>query len=87
MDKSQLVEKINDVQARLDETHLERQDLVLDFAHGLGTTTGDGINLTELGEWARKVIALNAAMAELADERRALRATKRELFPCTCTCH
>jgi outer membrane murein-binding lipoprotein Lpp len=79
--------RIAELQKEIDEVHEERRKLIMDFGISLGTTSTGGINLTELDEWAREVITLNAEMAELADERRALRASKRELAPCECNCH
>jgi uncharacterized coiled-coil DUF342 family protein len=87
MEINEIKERIAEVQELITELHEERQSLILDFGINLGTTTKDGINLTELGEWARGVIQLNAEMTELANERRALRALKKELNPCVCNCH
>lgn len=87
MEITEIKERIAEVQELITELHEERQKLILDFGVNLGTTTTGGINLTELGEWAREVIQLNAEMTELADERRALRALKKELNPCVCNCH
>jgi uncharacterized coiled-coil DUF342 family protein len=87
MEINQIKERIAEVQELITELHEERHSLILDFGINLGTTTKDGINLTELSKWAREVIQLNAEMTELADERRALRALKKELNPCVCNCH
>jgi hypothetical protein len=87
MEMNEIKERIAEVQELITELHGDRQKLILDFGINLGTTSKNGINLTELGEWAREVIDLNAEMAELADERRALRALKKELNPCVCACH
>jgi len=87
MEINQIKERIAEVQELITELHEERQSLILDFGINLGTTTEDGINLTELSKWAREVIQLNAEMTELANERRALRALKKELNPCVCNCH
>jgi predicted nuclease with TOPRIM domain len=87
MEINQIKERIAEVQELITELHAERQNLIMDFGINLGTTTKDGINLDELSSWAREVIQLNAEMTELADERRALRALKKELNPCVCNCH
>jgi hypothetical protein len=79
--------RIAELQEEIQEVHEERRKLIMDFGISLGTTSTGEINLTELSEWAREVITLNAEMAELADERRTLRAAKKELAPCECNCH
>ena len=87
MEMNEIKERIAEVQERINELHTERHTLIVSFGLGLGITSKNGINLTELGEWAREVIDLNAEMSELADERKALRAMKKELNPCVCACH
>jgi predicted nucleic acid-binding Zn-ribbon protein len=87
MEMNEIKERIAEVQELITELHGDRQKLILDFGINLGITSKNGINLTELGEWAREVIDLNAEMAELANERKALRALKKELNPCVCACH
>jgi DNA repair exonuclease SbcCD ATPase subunit len=87
MEMNEIKERIAEVQELITELHGDRQRLIMDFGINLGITSKDGINLTELGEWAREVIDLNAEMAELANERKALRALKKELNPCVCACH
>lgn len=79
--------RIAELQEEIQEVHEERRKLIMDFGINLGTSSTGGINLTELSEWAREVITLNAEMAELTDERRTLRAAKKELAPCECNCH
>lgn len=87
METNEITARIAEVQSLINEAHEERKDLVMKFAVGLGTTSKNGINLTELGTWAREVIELNAELKELADERRELRASKKEIAPCVCNCH
>lgn len=84
---SEIKARIAELQEEIQEVHEERRKLIMDFGINLGTSSTGGINLTELGEWAREVITLNAEMAELTNERRTLRAAKKELAPCECDCH
>jgi hypothetical protein len=84
---NEITARIAELQEEIQEVHEERRKLIMDFGINLGTTSTGGINLTELGEWAREVIKLNAEMAELAGERRTLRAARKELAPCECNCH
>lgn len=87
METNEITARIAEVQNLINEAHEERRELVMKFAVGLGITSKNGINLTELGEWAREVIDLNLELKELADERRELRASKKEIAPCVCNCH
>jgi hypothetical protein len=84
---NEITARIAELQEEIQEVHEERRKLIMDFGINLGTTTTGGINLTALSEWAREVITLNAEMAELTEERRTLRAARKEIAPCECSCH
>jgi hypothetical protein len=79
--------RISDIQERMEEAHAERREMALNAAIQLGIDTSHGINLDQLSAWARNAIALNAELKALADERRSLRATRKEQAPCVCNCH
>lgn len=87
MDTNEITARLAEVQEELTAISNQRRESALALANSLGTETAQGVNLDELSKWARDTIKLNVALKELAEERRALRAARRELSPCTCNCH
>lgn len=79
--------RLEEIQVEMHELHETRKESALNLAISLGVEDLRGINLDELSMWARHTRKLNTRLKELADERRNLRATRRELSPCTCDCH
>lgn len=79
--------RLEEIQVEMNELHETRKESALNLATSLGVEDQSGINLDELSMWARHTRKLNTRLKELADERRNLRATRRELSPCVCDCH
>lgn len=83
-----------EIKARLAEIQIEMEDFLeirrsssLNTAIEIGTDSLAGINLDNLTKWAREMKVVNTQLERLANERRELRAMRKELTPCECNCH
>jgi hypothetical protein len=87
MDTNDIKARLAEIQEQMTELHDERREASVNTAVEVGTDPMAGINLDKLSKWARRMREVNIELKSLADERRELRAKRRELNPCDCLCH
>lgn len=87
MDTNDIKARLAEIQEKMITLHDERKEASVYTAVEIGTDPMSGINLDNLTKWARRMREVNIELKSLADERRELRAKRRELNPCDCLCH
>lgn len=86
--REEIIARLTQIQDKMIELSETRKELAMNLAVSVGFEDNSGINLDNLTMWARQIRKVNTELKILADERRSLRATKRELKPaCQCNCH
>lgn len=87
MDANQIKDRLAELQSEMDSLTELRRNSAISRAISISTDEFAGINLDELSYWAREMKMLNTQIEKLANERRELRAMRRELRTCECNCH
>lgn len=87
MDTNQIKDRLAELQSEMDSLTELRRNSAISRAISISTDEFAGINLDELSYWAREMKMLNTQIEKLANERRELRAMRRELRTCECNCH
>lgn len=87
MDNTEIKNRIADISLRLVEINREQTQSGYELAKAQGTNKELGVHVDPLTSWARRMRELNTEHLELVEERRRLRATKREQRVCDCECH
>lgn len=87
MDTNQIKDRLAELQSEMDSLTELRRNSAISRAISISTDEFAGINLDELSNWAREMKMLNTQIEKLANERRELRAMRRELRTCECNCH
>ena len=87
MEANQIKDRLAELQSEMDSLTELRRNSAISRAISISTDELAGINLDELSKWAREMKMLNTQIERLANERRELRATRRELRTCECDCH
>lgn len=87
MDNTEIKNRIADIALRLAEINREQAESGHELARAQGTNKELGVHVDPLTKWARRMRELNTECQELIEERRRLRATKREQRVCDCACH
>ena len=87
MDTTEIKERIIAISERLVEINKEQSASGFELARSQGTDKELGIHIDPLTQWARRMRELNTESQELVEERRRLRAEKREQRVCDCVCH
>ena len=87
MDITQIKERLEVIGSRLVEINKEQISSGLELARYQGTENLFGINIAPLTDWARKMRDLNTEIAQLTQERKELKALRRDLKTCVCNCH
>lgn len=87
MDTNQIKDRLAELQSEMDSLTELRRNSAISRAVSISTDEFAGINLDELSYWAREMKMLNTQIEKLANERRELRAMRRELRTCECNCH
>jgi hypothetical protein len=87
METTEIKQRIIEISERLVEISREQSASGLELARAQGTDKVLGVHVDPLTKWARRMRELNTESQELAEERRRLRAEKREQRVCDCACH
>lgn len=87
MEANQIKDRLAELQSEMDSLTELRRNSAISRAISISTDELAGINLDELSHWAREMKMLNTQIERLANERRELRAMRRELRTCECDCH
>ena len=87
MEANQIKDRLAELQSEMDSLTELRRNSAISRAISISTDELAGINLDELSHWAREMKMLNTQIEKLANERRELRAMRRELRTCECNCH
>lgn len=87
METTEIKIRIEQIGERLIEISREQSASGYELARSQGTDELDGVSIDPLTEWARRMRALNTEAKELVEERKRLRAEKREQRVCNCDCH
>lgn len=88
MTPEQTKTRLTEIGERLGEIAVEQAQSGKALAREQGTDRLSGIAIDPLTTWARKMRDLNIEVAELVEERKSLKETRRSLKPCCeCDCH
>jgi hypothetical protein len=87
METTEIKQRIIEIGERLTEISKEQTQSGYEIAKSQGTDAELGIHIDPLTKWARRMRELNTESQELVEERRRLRAAKREQRVCDCACH
>jgi hypothetical protein len=87
MDITDIKTRIEEISERLGEISREQSSSGYELARSQGIEELAGISIDPLTEWARRMRVLNSEAKDLIEERKRLRAEKREQRTCDCDCH
>jgi hypothetical protein len=87
MEITEIKNRVAEISERLVEINREQSASGFELARSQGTDKELGIHIDPLTKWARQMRALNTEAQELTEERKRLRAKKRESRTCDCQCH